>query len=101
MTKKMTIVKQTDKKLLVSYWRKRFEELKSQNAGFDLRDLRTVDEYFFSSAGKATLENVKRGVAGLVPTMQVVTALDILIKKRAKKEMTKENVLRKQKLVIT
>ncbi len=96
----MTIIKQTDKKLLVSYWRERFDLLSEQFGEFDLRDLGKVDDYFLSAAGKATLSNVKRGAAGLVPTMQVVTALDALIKKRAKKSLTKENVLRKQKLVM-
>ena len=101
MVKKITIIKQTDKKLLVSYWRERFGILSKQYGDFDLRDLGKVDEYFLSAAGKATLSNVKRGAGGLVPTMQVVTALDALIKKRAKREITQENILRKQKLVMT
>jgi hypothetical protein len=101
MEKKMTIIKQTDKKLVVFYWRERFVVLSKEYGDFDLRDLGKVDDHFLTATGKATLSNVKRGAAGLVPTMLVVNALDLLIKKRAKSEISQANVLRKQKLVMT
>lgn len=102
MVKKITIIKQKiNKKLLVFYWREQFIELKDSTTDFDLTDLSKYDPFFLTAKGKAALSNVRRAIAGLYPTMQVVQALKCLIKEREKDILRQEHFIKKQKLVMT